>query len=233
MRFWEIDLLRGVAIVFMVIFNYAFALDYLHIYTITSGWGFWWLFPRVVAGTFILVSGIAAYISYQKKKNSTHRIKRGAVIFGWGLALTAATFLLVPSATIWFGILHLIGLSVMISPLFMKLGRKNLIIGLALALIGFYLNNPIVDTPLLMPLGFLPPNFTTLDYFPLLPWFGVFLIGLFIGEKLYTKGKRRFKIKEPRFEIINLFGRHSLFIYLIHQVVLLFVLYSLGLIGVF
>lgn len=229
MRFWEIDFVRGLAIVFMVLFNYAFALDYLHIYTLADGWLFWFLFPRVVAGTFILISGVATYVSYQKKKDTNRRIMRGAVVFGWGLLITLATFILVPNETIWFGILHLIGLSIMLSPLFMKLGRKNLVIGLALMFIGFYLNYPVINTHLLLPVGFVPANFAALDYFPLMPWLGVFLIGMFLGGELYTKGKRRFKIGNPRIEIISLLGRHSLFIYLIHQPLLLLALYLLGL----
>ena len=235
MRFWEIDFVRGLAIIFMVVFNYAFALDYLHVYTVTSGWLFWWLFPRIVAGTFIILAGISAAVSYQKNKDGKRRVRRGTIIFGWGLLITLVTFIFVPSETIWFGILHLIGLSVILSPLLIKLGKNTLVIGLAIVLIGFYIGNITISSPLLLWLGFVPYNFSALDYFPMLPWFGVFLIGLYFGGELYAKGKRRFKIRtEPKStRIINFLGRHSLFIYLIHQIVILFVLYSLGLLSVF
>lgn len=233
-RFWEIDFVRGIAVVLMVVFNYAFALDYLHIYTATNGWLFWWLFPRLAAGTFILVAGVSAVVSYQRNKSVKRRVRRGAMIFGWGLLITLVTFIFVPQETVWFGILHLIGLSVMLSPLLIKLEKYNLPVGLAIALIGFYIGNITIGSPLLLWLGFVPYNFATLDYFPVLPWLGVFLVGMYFGMRFYTKGKRTFNIKEPRGAgIINFIGRHSLFIYLIHQILLLFVLYSFGLLGAF
>lgn len=234
MRFWEIDFVRGLAIIFMVFFNYAFTLDYLHIYTITTGWLFWWLFPRVVAGTFILIAGVSAFVSYQRTKDPKKRLRRGAIIFGWGLLITIVTFIAVPSGTIWFGILHLIGLCVMLSPLLIKLGKANMTIGLVIVVVGFYIGNITINSPLLLWLGFVPYGFSTLDYFPILPWLGVFMIGLYIGNRFYNKGKRQFKIrKEPKFSAISFLGRHSLFIYLVHQILLLFVLYALGLFSVF
>ncbi len=233
MRIWEIDFVRGLAIIFMVIFNYAFALDYLHVYTAASGWLFWWLFPRLVAGTFILVAGIAAAVSYQKTKDAKRRIRRGLTILAWGLLITIVTYAAVPQETIWFGILHLIGLSVILSPLLIKLGTNTLPVGLAVAAVGFYIGGITISSPLLLWLGFVPYNFATLDYFPLLPWLGVFSIGVYIGIRFYKNGKR-VKRKEPRSAgVISFLGRHSLFIYLTHQILLLFVLYSLGLLSTF
>ena len=75
MRFWEIDAVRGIAVILMVLFNYAFALDYLRIYTLTEGWGFWWLFPRIVAGTFIFLAGISLTISCSRN-GKTSRFRR-------------------------------------------------------------------------------------------------------------------------------------------------------------
>ncbi|MBI4174698.1 MAG: DUF1624 domain-containing protein [Candidatus Aenigmarchaeota archaeon] len=229
-RFWEIDATRGIAVVLMVFFNYSFTLDYLRIYTITEVWGFWWLFPRLVAGAFILLAGISVTISYSRDSRIRKHLMRGIKIFGLGLLITAATYLLIPSATVWFGILHLIGTAIIISLLFMKWNPKLLITaGIFAIILGALLESTAFGFPWLLWLGLMPYSFTTLDYFPLLPWLGVFMIGMAIGKLYYREGKRQFKIKELRTGTIGFLGRHSLIIYLLHLPVLLVVLKILGL----
>lgn len=227
-RLWEIDAARGIAVVLMVLFNYAFALDYLKIYTITEGWSFWWLFPRIVAGMFIFIAGISLTISYSRSKSLKRQVCRGLKIFSLGLLITAATFLLVPEATIWFGILHFIGLSVILSTLFVRMKPVYLIAaGFAALAIGAWLNSFVFSFPWLLWLGLIP-IFTTLDYFPMLPWFGAFLIGMAVGKTLYAVERRNFKIKERK-SVLGFLGRHTLIIYLLHQPILLIALRITGL----
>jgi len=211
-RYWEIDATRGTAVVLMVLFNYAFALDYLKIYTLTEGWAFWWLFPRLVAGTFIFVAGISLTISYSRSRSWERQVRRGLKIFSLGMLITAATFLLIPEATVWFGILHFIGLSIILSLLFIKTELRYLLVAGVVALtIGIYLNNFVFD-------------------FPWLLWLGFFLIGMAAGKKFYHEGKRQFSLREIKTtKPINFLGRHSLIIYLLHQPVLLILLRILGL----
>ena len=79
----------------------------------------------------------------------------------------------------------------------------------------------------------MPENFYALDYFPLLPWFGVVLIGVFLGNSLYQNNKRMFAVKDhSRFIVSRMFcflGRYSLIIYLLHQLVIVGALYLLTL----
>jgi uncharacterized membrane protein len=78
-------------------------------------------------------------------------------------------------------------------------------------------------------LGFKPSQFYTVDYFPILPWFGVVLIGIFIGNTLYPFNKRRFKIKDiSQLKFVKFFcflGRKSLIIYFLHQPILLLLIH--------
>lgn len=228
-RFWEIDFLRGFAIVLMVIFNYAFTLRFFGLFDIENHF-FWFWFPRIIASMFIVIAGTSFAISYGKNKDAKKNLKRGMKIFGLGLLITAATFITFPQYTIWFGILHLIGLSAILSVLFVRLGRLNAAFAAAFIAAGIYLGNFRVDTSWLLWLGFQPSGFKTFDYFPLLPWFGAMLIGLFAGNELYMKGKRRYHIfKEPKIaKPVGFLGRHSLLIYLTHQIVLIAALLLLG-----
>jgi uncharacterized membrane protein len=128
-----------------------------------------------------------------------------------------------------FGVLHCIGLSIILSYPFLKFRYFNLVLGSILVIFGFILKNLAFDFYWLVWLGFKPDLFYTIDYFPILPWFGVILIGIFLGNLLYSNYKRIINIKDlSRNKIIGFFsflGQHSLVIYFLHQPILLTILY--------
>ena len=235
-RFWEIDLLRGIAIILMIAFNYSFALSYLSIYTINGGTFYWYVFPRLIATMFISIAGLSLTLFYNQIKNKEETRKkiflRGLKIFSLGLLITAVTLLTFPEAFIIFGILHLIGFSIIFGQFFLKFKKLNLLLGLSFILLGFYLQNFRFDFSWLLWLGLAPKNYFTFDYFPVLPWFGVSLLGMYSGNILYKNGKRRFKIRDLPNTIIIRFlsflGRNSLIIYILHQPILVLVLMLLG-----
>ena len=71
------------------------------------------------------------------------------------------------------------------------------------------------------------------DYRPLLPWFGVVLIGLFFGKVLYARGKRVLNLPRSTPALarpLAPLGRNSLFIYMVHQPVLIALLAIFGII---
>jgi uncharacterized membrane protein len=85
----------------------------------------------------------------------------------------------------------------------------------------------------LLPFGVVPENLIMPDYRPLIPWFGVVLLGIFAGNVVYGSGRRPalFAGKAPTFARPLLpLGRNSLFIYLIHQPILVALLAALGVI---
>ena len=63
-RFWEADLLRGVAIVLMVLYHLAFDLDYFAVYQIDVISGFWLAAARISASLFLLLVGLSLTLSY-------------------------------------------------------------------------------------------------------------------------------------------------------------------------
>jgi len=235
-RFWEVDLLRGIAIILMIIFNWSFALSYLKIYTFNGGSLYWYVFPRFIGGMFIFLAGLSLTLMYNhiKNKKGIHKkfFSRGLKIFCYGLLITIITFLTFPEAFIIFGILHFIGISIILGSFFLKYKKLNLILGLLIIALGFYLQSFRFDFSFLFWLGFIPSNFFTFDYWPILPWFGVTLLGIFFGNLLYKNGKRIFKIKDFSNSLItkslDFLGRNSLIIYLLHQPLLILILLLLG-----
>ena len=75
----------------------------------------------------------------------------------------------------------------------------------------------------LMPLGYTAPGFQTSDYFPLLPNLGYFLVGAVLGRTVYRKKQTLLPTINPKNPLIlalSFCGRHSLWIYLLHQPIL-------------
>jgi uncharacterized membrane protein len=235
-RFWEIDFLRGIAIIMMILFHLLFDLAFFTSIKVPVNSGLWFWFARATAAIFILLAGISLIISYQRtieagETQAGKFFKRGIKIFCYGLLITIITWIFFPTEFIVFGILHFIGISIIISQLFFNWKLKNLLLGIILLFSGITLQNFSFNFPWLLWLGFTPEQFATFDYFPLLPWFGLILIGLFAGNLLYPKAKRAFRIPEIGKKIFARqfcwLGQNSLAVYLLHQPVLVVIILAL------
>ena len=131
-RFWEIDALRGFAIINMIIFNYSFALSYLGIISLDLGIEY----AVAIASTFIFLSGIS--MTLMKNRTFKRFLARGLSIFSWGLLITLVTFFAFPEAFIVFGILHFIGISIILGYFFLKFENLNLVLGGLIFILGLF-----------------------------------------------------------------------------------------------
>ncbi|MDO9324506.1 MAG: heparan-alpha-glucosaminide N-acetyltransferase [Methanoregula sp.] len=232
-RLWEIDLFRGIAILMMVVFHTVFDISFLSIAPVNVSTGFWHYFAYATASLFLLIVGVSLIVSYARAEQKLSGIPlalkfvyRGAFIFGLGLLVTLGTWLYLREGFVIFGILHLIGISILLSPLFFRFGKLNILIGLACIPAGWVISG-MSGPSILLPLGIIPPDFISVDYTPVFPWFGMVLIGMGIGQYLYTGGVRQFPLKSlPDFLVRPLLfpGRHSLVIYLVHQPIIILLL---------
>jgi len=222
----------------MLVSNAINSLIYFDVINISNDSGFWWFFARITAILFILLVGISLTLSYSKVKDWNSKkiffkyLKRGLTIFSYGLVITLVSWFFIREDFIVFGVLHFIGLAIILSIPFIKNKITNLILAVFFILTGFYINRLISDTVLFIWLGLSPATFSTVDYFPIFPWFGVVLIGICIGNILYKNYSRNFKIKDlssnQAIGLLSFLGRNSLIIYLIHQPIILTILFILG-----
>ena len=232
-RYPEIDLVRGIAILMMILFHTVFDLFFFRILPVEVYSGFWRYFALATASLFLLIVGISLTISRARAASAKPGIQlalkfvyRGAGIFLLGLLVTVCTWIFLGEGFIVFGILHLIGISIMISPLFFRFKKCNLVLGFLVITIGLFfatLTGPVW----LLPFGIHPATFWSVDYEPIFPWFGVVLIGMGLGEYLYPDGIRGFtlpQIPEMVIRPLAFLGRHSLVIYLVHQPVIILVI---------
>jgi hypothetical protein len=137
LRFREIDFTRGVAILMMIVFHTVFDLNFFMIAPVNVSTGFWRWFAISTASLFLLVAGVSLVVSHARSAGrlsgfalTKKFLYRGAGIFALGLLVTLATWLFLHEGFIMFGILHLIGVSVMLSPLFFRFGKYNVLFGL-------------------------------------------------------------------------------------------------------
>lgn len=232
-RVGGMDLLRGTAILLMVIYHGIFSL----VYIFGVGWD-WFRDPifnhvgaPLLGGTFVLLSGMSTRFSRSP-------VKRGLQVFCWGLVMTAATAIAMPDLIILFGILHLMGLCMIFSgllrPLLDKIPRKWGVVLFALLYIltidlpnggwlglkGLFAVQITTTNPYLFPFGLLVPGFYSSDYYPLIPWFFLFLVGSYLGTWV-KEGKAPQWLYPSRLPWLEWVGRHTLWIYVLHQPILI------------
>jgi uncharacterized membrane protein len=232
---WEIDVLRGVAVVAMVLYHFSYDLAYFGLFEVR----FFRFGPgldlgRAIGTSFIFLAGFALTLSYRKAianrqsggKLFTKYLRRGVTIFTYGLAITFVTWIFVPREMIVFGVLHLIGASIVLAYPLLSLRLPNLALGIACIIAGLYVRD--FDNSWLVWLGTAPSS-PMLDYWPIIPWFGVILLGIFFGNVFHgERGKQFIQAAPPSSQPLAFLGRHSLAVYLIHQPILLAVLVLLG-----
>ena len=229
-RLHGIDALRGFTVLSMVAYHFLY--DVNIIYGQNPDWYrlpqvFFW--QQCICWSFILISG---FVWPWGKKKSLHR---GLTVNFWGLVITAVTCLVTPTEAIWFGVLNFLGCAMLLLiPLDKQLKRLNPWLGLGLCFLLFLLFRHVdsgwlglgsfrlllpaglYSTRLLTPLGFPYPGFRSSDYFPLLPWFFLYLCGYFLNGVFaaHPRWQRPLTCKLP---VLDTVGRKALPIYLIHQ----------------
>ena len=228
-RIWELDVLRGVCILGMVVVHLIydlqtfFSLPFLgdsRLFDLIKQWG---------GVLFLLISGICVTLG-------SHPVRRGLIVFACGLicsAVTAGMYFLNmadKSIIIYFGVLHCLGVCMLLWPLFKRLPVWALgLLGLGLTVLGLWISgNVVVDFPWLIPLGLVPGDFASSDYFPLLSNLGFFLVGAFLGKTLYRKKETLLPRVSPANPVLAFFtrlGKWSLPVYLLHQPIITGLLY--------
>lgn len=219
-RIWELDAFRGICILGMVAIHLVY--DLVELYRIID-WQYpaWFSLVKDWGGVlFLLISGISATLG-------SRSVRRGVTVFLCGMLCTGVTYgmyrfgMAGKSILIYFGVLHCLGCCMILWRLWRKLPTPALALaGLALVAWGLWLRTELFDFTWGMFLGYRYPGFASSDYFPLILNFGFFLLGAVLGRTVYGKKETLLpNINENKglLPFFRLCGKHSLWIYLLHQ----------------
>lgn len=215
-RISDVDYLRFTAIMLMIIFHFSYDLNsFMNIKVNYTALPLNFI-GKLSAFLFIFVSGVSCSMSRRP-------CKKGLQVLSLGMGITAVTFVFFRDEYIRFGILHLLGISMILGCAVRKL--NPFIIAVAAAIIwplGAYLNSLTVKTFMLLPFGLMYDGFITMDYYPLLPYFSLFLFGIVMYKLWFKKGVSF--TREAGF--IKAVSSKSLWIYIIHQPVIVGIMYA-------
>ena len=232
-RVYFLDILRGISVIAMIVHHSYVLLNFTRGVTFaffTSP--LFEVLQMLFVSIFLLVSGICTNYSRSVAK-------RGALVFGAAMIVTLVTAVILPAfgirgLEIYFGILHMFGLSMLLYALIRPVMAKcNTILGCVVCIVAFVLYNiwmyyvPFSKSDIWMVFGFPSPNFYSADYYPLLPYFFLFVAGTMIGRWV-KNGKMPTWFYRVRMPILEFVGRNSLFIYLLHQPVVLALIFVVG-----
>jgi uncharacterized membrane protein len=226
-RYDAIDAARGGAIVAMISYHFAWDLSYLRlIATPVAIHPVWRLYAHVIAGSFLFLVGVGLALAHGRGFRPDAFVRRLAIIGGAALLVTIGTYFAFPDAYIFFGILHCIAAaSVIALPFVYAPAWLTLVVAALVVAAPSVMASPAFDAPLLAFLGLGTRVPVTNDYVPLFPWAGLVLAGVALGRAaaawLAGGAGPRWRADGLVGSSLVWAGRHSLPIYLLHQLVLL------------
>ena len=255
-RAFEIDLVRGIAIIDLLFHHTSYDLRYMFGYDVagfldSSNTAFWAFVQPFFLCCFICVSGICCQFS----RNNFKRALKVAVVAALFSAVTiTADHFLDLGCSIYFNVLHLLAISMFLFAVFDHVEQKKtssrnsrggdliliLTVGAFLILChGLPLFNGRFHHFAWYFVGIVPAEDAMIamgDYTSIVPWMGMFFVGVLIGRHVYKSRETLFPnapkavltISRP----IEWLGRHSLVIYILHQPVALGIVYLLKFAGV-
>lgn len=229
-------MLRGIAICLMVCHHLSYDLYYIfgqRAFDFAESAWFNGPFRSVIVVIFVAMAGVSSAFS-------TNNFRRSGKLLAAGLGLSLLTILasysLQQDYYIFFQVLHLLAVCSFIYACLAKFCRSEgqvqawlLVLVVLFFFFGpWFLSNYPLSSSYLLFLGPSPAP-SMLDYLPLIPWAGCFFLGALLAGWLYPTKRSLFGAgfaKSPIICSLAWLGQRSFLIYLVHQPILLLVLFS-------
>lgn len=225
-RIAALDVARTVALLAMAVFHLTYDLALFGVIAADTPFRpFWALFARLTAGSFLFLAGVSLWLAHGQGLRLRPFLRRLAVLSAAAAAVSVGTALGMGEAWVRFGILHSIALAS--------------VLGLLALRLPVWLIGAMAVAVFLAPRGIDPQTFAhpgwvwlvtaagrpgMVDYVPLLPWFAPFLAGIALGKAGTAAGLwARLARSDPGavLRALSWPGQHSLIIYLLHQPILI------------
>ena len=228
-----LDAARGVALLAMTSYHFTWDLEFFgYIEPGTATHGLWKLYARAIASTFLFLAGFSLVLAHRNDIRWKPFLVRIGMVAVAALAITVATVFAFPDAVIYFGILHAIAAASVIGLLFLRVPViVTLLVAVAAVAAPHFLRSSAFDGLWLLWLGLAETPQRSNDYVPLLPWIAPALVGIAAAKLSLKHGLvERLSAISARPAILLFAGRHSLAFYLLHQPVLIALLFLASLV---
>jgi uncharacterized membrane protein len=221
-----LDVVRGVALIAMATYHFSWDLEligYLNAGTASSG--FLKYYARGIAASFLFIVGFSLVLATLNGVRWRSFLTRLAQVSAAALVISIGTYYAVPDGWIFFGILHHIVLASLIGLLFVRLHWTVVLLS---ALFAFTLPNFNIFVTVSSWLTFIglfatPPNSN--DFVPLFPWLSASLAGIFCAKFViandWLQKFAMLKANKAPVRHLKYLGQHSLVFYLVHQPLLI------------
>ncbi|MGE6740068.1 heparan-alpha-glucosaminide N-acetyltransferase [Allorhizobium pseudoryzae] len=237
-----IDTLRGVALIAMASYHFTWDLEffgYLEPGTATEGG--WKIYARLIASSFLFLVGISLVLAHRPAIRWKPFGRRLGMVAAAAAVISIGTFIALPQEWIFFGILHAITVSSLIALAFLPLPPLMAALAAIGILIAFVidgwvmpgvLRSSVFDPRALAWIGLAETPPRSNDFVPLFPWLSAVLAGVAVAGLLQRHGGfQRLQSWQQRPNILTRAGQHSLVFYLVHQPVLIGIVYLASLVA--
>ena len=215
-RIGLIDFFRGLLIIGMVIYHLGYTISEIYRVDINFINPVTYYIQLIGVSLFILLCGIASNFS-------RNNLKRGIKMFALALLITLVTYFYNPSFYIKFGILHFLGVATILYHFYQKFTYQSLIFLLFITIsITLVIAQIDVTHNYFFPIGLYTDSFTSSDYVPIFGFIIPFVIGNIIGKYLKPRNWPKTRVDN---NVITTIGKHGLIIYILHQPIIIGVLY--------
>lgn len=232
-RLDRIDQLRAAAMLWMTAYHFCFDLNFFRLIREDFYRDPFWTWQRTaIVSLFLFTAGLSQAVALHQGQTWARFWRRWLQVAGAALLVTAGSGLVFPNSFIYFGVLH--GIAVMLIVVRLTAGWGAWLWLLGAMAIGLKFAAPamiqaapaleVLNTPWLNWLGLINRKPETEDYVPLLPWLGVMWWGMAAGRWALRERPQWLgsgALAEWPFKPLVFMGRWSLSYYLLHQPVLM------------
>jgi len=228
-RLQGLDLLRGLAMLWMAAYHFCFDLNLMGLWEPRQSFfrdPFWYLQRTGIVSLFLFCVGLSMALALDAGQSWQRFWRRWAQVAVCAALVSLGSALMFPSTWISFGVLHGIAVMLILARLMAPLKNWLWPLGALAMLLPNWLAHPFFDTPYTHWVGLVTRPPRTEDWVPVLPWLGVLLWGLAAGQWLMRLPaqaalvRRLSEVPAWLLPVVRL-GQWPLLFYMLHQPILL------------
>lgn len=221
-RLAAIDVARGIAVYFMAVYHLAWDLnDFRFTQFDLFGDPFWLGARTAILASFLFLAGLSMVLAEGRGRGWSAFWRRWAAIVAGAGLVTLGTWFVFPKVYVFFGVLHCIAVaSILVLPFLRLPGWCAALAGAAVWLLPKFISHTTFDHAWLQWIGFVTRMPESVDYVPVFPWAGMMLLGIAYGHWRAERPAGPLTDWRPANGVAlstAWVGRHSLVVYILHQ----------------